>query len=331
MIEQIDLHNLEKRVMYLLDEYKLPLIQVLRYREESWFVPNEIELPIKHIIKNFQNILEKKTYTHTFRDFSLQKKDNNSFIISSLVNKSQNEVKIYKKNQTTKKHWAYRNIHYQWMIYEELHLSGNTYNHILSQSEKVKNWTTIDQKAWIISLEEKQKIIIRNYFHDIPEYKDGDIICINKTDKDSNNEDKVADEIITNQDWTSEEKVAMRKLSTLHGKQKLFKLYEIMFYIFDIQNMVQNKNKYHESSSLVVATLWSQIPRFIKNYELPNGKIFYWLDIPSCKQHLKKHMGAIDNLFAYTETIKRLEKREIEYQEWKKIWNEIIKPYIIEN
>lgn len=330
MYQKLVLHDLEKKVVVLLEQYKNPLIQVLRYREEAWFVPGEIELPVKHIIKNFQQISEDTRYAYEHKEFSIQKKDANVFLVSTIQQSTPYEVKIYKKDQTATRHWAYRNIHYKWMIYEELHLSGNTYNHILSQAEKIKEWTAIDMKAWLLTEEEKQKLIIRNYFHDIPEYKDGDIICSSKTTQDSNNEDLIAQEIIDGQDRSDEEKTLMKNFFHLHDKQKLFKLYEIMFYTFDIQNMIQNRDKYNNSSYLAGATLWYQIPKLIKDYELPNWKILYWLDIPSCANQLRENSSAIDSAFAHVEKTGIADRRKNAYTTWKQIWENVIKPYIID-
>jgi hypothetical protein len=329
MRQNILLNGLENKVLVLLDQYKDPLIQVLRYREEAWFVPREIELPAKHIIKNFQKISEYMSYTYEHAEFSIQKKDANVFLVSTVQQSMPHEVKIYKKDQPATKHWAYRNIHYKWMIYEELHLSGNTYNHILSQAEKIKEWTDMDLKAWLLTEDEKQRLNIRNKFHDIPEYKDGDIICSSKTAQDSSNEDLIAEEIIDGQDRSDEEKTTMKDISHLHSKQKLFKLYEIMFYTFDIQNMIQNRDKHNNSFYLAGATLWYQIPKLIRDYELPNWKILYWLDIPSCADHLRKNSSAIDNAFAHVEKTGVAEKRKNEYTAWKQIWEDVIKPYII--
>ena len=331
MTNKVDLDELEKKVIRLLDEYKYPLIQVLRYRDEGRFVPEEIEVPVKYIIKNFQHIRDNNQSTYTFPDFSLTKKDNDVFLISTTEHPNTLEVKIIQKEEPETKYWSYRRIHYQGNVYEELNLSGNTYNHIVSQLEKMKERSQIDMESWILTPEQRKELIIRDYFHDIPEHKKGDVICSSKTQEHSNDEDVIAEEIIAAQDWSEEEKEKMKNISHMYRKKSLFKLYEIMFYIFDIQKMVQDRNKHNGSSYLAWATLGYQFPRFIKEYEMPNGKIIYWLDVPSCTKHLRENISIIDEAFAHVDSNGIKDSWKTRYEEWKHTRENIIKPYITKN
>jgi hypothetical protein len=328
MLDRIDLNELEKKVMILLEEYKYPLIQVLRYRDEWRFVPEEIEVPVKYIIKNFQYIKDSEESTYVLEEFSFIKNADDVFSISTKKEENPLEVKIIQRDQPEKKHWGYRNIHYQWKTYEELALSGNTYNHIVSQDEKIRSRTKEDEAAWLLSPEEWQTIRIRSPFHDIPEYKKWDVICSSKTDEHSIDEEQIGEELIIKQDWLDKEKILMKEFSHLYDKNSLFKLYEVMFYVFDIHNMIQDKSKHNNSSYLAWATLGYQFPRFIKDYKLPNGKTIYWLDVPSCAKHLREHISIIDQSFAHVDETGVRDSRKIRYEEGKNARENIIKPYI---
>lgn len=331
MINKVDLDELENKVIKLLDEYKYPLIQVLRYRDESWFVPKEIEIPVKYIIKRFHHIRNNEEFTYTLKDFSFTKDADSLFTLSINGQTSPLEVKIIQKDQPDSKYWSYRRIHYQWNIYEELNLSGNTYNHTLSQLEKVRERSQTDVESWILTTEEWKEITIRNYFHDIPEHKKWDVICSSKTDEHSQDEDIIAEEIIIAQNWSEGEKAKIREFSNIFDKESLFKLYEIMFYIFDIHNMIQDKSKHNDSSYLAWATLGYQFPRFIKDYKLPNGKTIYWLDVPSCAKHLREHISIIDQSFAHVDETGVRDSRKLRYEAGKDDRENIIKPYITKN
>ena len=111
MIDTIILDSLETKVIDLLESYKDPLVQVLRFWEEGRFVPREIEDPVKHIIKNF-SIAEDKNYTYQSPEFSIQK-ENDIFLISTEPQGSPYEVQIHRKEAPATKYGSYRTIHYQ--------------------------------------------------------------------------------------------------------------------------------------------------------------------------------------------------------------------------
>lgn len=320
--------DIEHKVYDLLERYKDPLIQVLRYRDESWFVPQEIEIPTKYIIKNFHSIPDNTIHHHESMEFSIERENWNTFYIYSTEQEEPYILNIEKNIPSTTPHWSYRKITYNEKIYEELLLTWNTYNHIRSQAEKIKERSDIDHASWLLSQQEAKNLCIRNIFHDIPEYKKWDVICTSKTDKHRADEEIITQELLDAQTRNSDIKTYIQKLSRLHTPSWLFKLYERMFYIFDIQTMIEQAHTYNRSLYLAAATLWFQLPMYIKNYTLPNGNLVYWLDIPSCAKHLYDHIDFIDNAFAHIDEIGILDSRNNNYEEGRKIWNETIKPYI---
>ena len=111
MIDTIILDSLETKVIDLLESYKDPLVQVLRFWEEGRFVPREIEDPVKHIIKNF-SIAEDKNYIYQSPEFSIQK-EHDIFLISTDQEGTPYEVQIHRKAEPITKYGSYWNIHYK--------------------------------------------------------------------------------------------------------------------------------------------------------------------------------------------------------------------------
>jgi hypothetical protein len=111
MIDTIILDSLETKVIDLLESYKDPLVQVLRFWEEGRFVPSEIEDPVKHIIKNF-HIAKDQNYIYQSPEFSIQK-EHDTFLISTEQEGSPYEVQIHRKEVPATKYGSYWTIHYQ--------------------------------------------------------------------------------------------------------------------------------------------------------------------------------------------------------------------------
>lgn len=326
MIKSINLGELEKKVIILLERYKNPLVQVLRYWDEWRFVPSEIEGIVKYIIKNFHQTPENNIQISGI-EYNINI-NNNFFHVSDLSNGLKHEITISRKDYPITNHGSYRNINFKWKEYNEVSMSWNSYNHILSQAEKVKERSEIDQKSWLFSDIERHEIIIRNRFHDIPEKEKWDVIVSSKTHQHRRWEDEIALSIIEEQSRHYNEKEKMKELLYLHDSQSIFKLYEIMFYVYDMEEMLNNKHKYNNSIPLVGAMLWFHLPRIVKNYRLPNGKTIYWLDIPSCFQHFAYNLDTIENIFSEVDKVWVADKWLDIYEGWRSVWDKEIKPYI---
>lgn len=322
-MEIVNNKELEGRAIDMLQKHKIPLLQVLRYRDEWRFVPQEIELPIKYIIKRYQEIGVGKT---------TQDPESNAFIKRlSLTDFEIHSSSIYaiQIQLDEKAHGANRKIHYEGKIYEELFGSGNSYNHINFQDKQIREWLDMDVKWGILSKDEAEKIIIYNYVHDIPEIGDqSDVIASSKTEDHRKKEKEFWNTLIDQQPWDENQKEEIKQLF-IDNEWWLFKLYEIMYYMIDIQNMVSHKEKYNNSLSLAVAIIGFHMPRYLKSYKLPNQTEIFPLALPSFRSFMRNNMPAIDVIVEGAEPYLSNERRKGLYQESKHIRDTVIKPNIL--
>jgi hypothetical protein len=113
MKENIDLNNLENKVIILLKEYKNPLVQVLRYWDEGWFVPSEIEKSVKYIIKNYESIPDNAIHHHESMEFSIERENKKIFFIYTSEQEEPHIVQIRKNKTPIKRYGAKRSITYK--------------------------------------------------------------------------------------------------------------------------------------------------------------------------------------------------------------------------
>lgn len=320
------LDGLHSKVQDLLEFYTNPLLQVLRYRDEGWFVPSEIEIPVKYIIKNYHDFSGQHVFSHRWISYCISKKSEHTFKILEpwLVR----YIDIQKNSLSMDAYGSYRSITYRGKVFEDLWRSGNTYYHTLSQREKINERVNIDREHGDFTLEDEKKIHILNDFHDIPEKEKGDIICSSKTDKHRQEESIIAQNIIDETNWWENEKQMMRDILLHEHSKSIFKLYEKMMYIIDIQHLMEHANSYNKVSPLIGFMLWFQIPSFLQEYEFINGIKKPALEIASCKQHFQKFISVIDDAFVFVRNNGMDIGRQHLFERAYALWNNKIRPLL---
>lgn len=321
------LDSLHKKVNFLLELHKQPLLQVLRYWDEWWFVPNEIEIPVKYIVKNFvdfsgEHKIEEKKFSYV-----ITKESTDTFKIIDIW-WSIHFVDIVQSLVPMDDFGAHRFISYNGKVFEDLRWSGNTYHHMISQREKIRQWTSIDVESWALSLEDAKKIVILNDFHDICEKEKGDVICSSKTDKHRQEESFIVQRIINEIDWLNDEKKMMQDILLHEHSQSIFKLYERMFYLVDLENLMLYADSYNKASNLIWAILSFQMPFFLESYQFVNGNKKEALVIASFKQHFKEYIPVVDSAFLFVKNNGIDSKWENKFSIAQSLWEEKIKPLL---
>jgi len=288
------LDNLINKSKLLLEENKQPLLQVLRYRDEWWFVPQEIEEKVKHQVKNFHNL------------------------------EPLEDVIIIPRTTSFDQYWSHREISYQWKTYEDLMWSWNTYNHTISQYKQIEQRTLQDVKAWLLTNKESKMLLALNYIHDIVEKYKWDVVQNKKTEEQRSEEWNLTHQIIDEQNRTVQEKDFMKYIFSKDHKKSLFKLYERMMYIIDIKHLIDHENKYNNSRTLVWYLLSNQFPRFLESFEFLDGTVLPAYEIESFKRHFSKYRDTITQAFELTKDSAKSHHSYPWYEEAKRIWENIL-------
>ncbi len=278
-----ELEILKKKFMHIVyTRYKKPLMDVLRFNSMWVIVPEYIEQDLRSIMKDI-------------RDNEI----------------ATDEISIYNEEYETTLVWErqkkWRKFTLNWKNFFSIATSGDTYRHTGMQGIEVYKWWKKSLEKWDIDVYQHINDIIRDIWHDVPEYITDDIPRFEKSDKYRQWEKEVEHEIILQENtsvwkwWALTDKEKTHLINILNYKDNSrFKIYEHLLFIEDAIEMKNNSDKYNETLSVIYEILKWNIWKInnwkieLDSWESKNILEFEWI-----KDFMVKRVSEVDELFEY--------------------------------
>jgi len=298
-----ELKILEKKSRHIVyTKYKKPLMDVLRYNSMWVIVPEYIEKDLRSMLKDI-------------RDNEIET----------------DEIEIYNDEYETTLIWKrqkkWRKFLVDWKELFSIATSGDTYKHTGMQGIEVCKWWKESLKNWDIDEYQHINDIIRDEWHDVPEYITDDKPRFEKNDQYRQWEKEVEHEIILNDKtstflWELTEKEKRYLINILnYSDNSRFKIYEYLLFIDDAIEMKNNSYRYNETLSVIYEILKKNIWE-INNWKikLDNWKSKNILEFEWIKKFVKDRISEIEKLFEYLKN--NTDKLESEFR-FTKNWYDI--------
>jgi len=314
-----ELKKLEKKSRHIVyRKYKKPLIDVLRFNAMWIVVPEYIEKDLRSMLKNIRDN-EIKT----------------------------DEIVIYNYEYETTLIWKrqrkWRKFLVDWKEFFSISTSGDTYRHTGMQGIEVYKWWKKSLLNWDIDEYQHINDIIRDEWHDVPEYITDDIPRFEKSDKYRRWEKEVEHDIILNENtsswqwWKLTEKEKKHLINILnYSDESRFKIYEHLLFIEDAIEMKNNADKYNETLSVIYEILKWNIWKInnwkikLDNWESKDILAFEWIknfikdrinDIDELFEYLKENTDKLENEFRFTQNWYNINELKEWYNDFKNDWN----------
>lgn len=320
-----ELVDIYREVLGSLEKYKNDLSHILRYWDNEYIVPKEIEKITKSLVKG-KYVIDKWQClfdAHTNEVLAeVAYREWNSYILDLPNNQT---IPLYAEKNRAGLHL------FEWneQMYNELPESWNTYRHTITQAHDIECFSFLDfdhHKEWWVMLHK-----ILNAFHDQPEMFKGDVVYDAKHSWNESDEVDYAREIIEEMNLSTGKKDFLLELySVADDKTSFFKFYERMRYLKDAVNVFEHKklwHNYNNPDALVYNVLANQIPRFDDQLTTLQGiTIDHALDLVSVQNFLQTYKESFDCMFAHLDAVWYISQKaplDEKFQEARRVWGEL--------
>lgn len=320
-----ELVDIYREVLGSLEKHKNDLSHILRYWDNEYVVPHEIEKITKALVKQ-KYIIDKgqSLYdAHTNEALADVMYKQWGIYILALPNDQKIQLSVDKDR------FGLHMFEWNEQRYNKLPESGNTYRHTITQAHDIECFSFLDfdhHKEWWLMLHR-----ILNAFHDQPEMFKGDVVYDAKHSWNESDEIDYAREIIDAMDISTGKKEYLLELySVADDKTSFFKFYERMRYLKDAVNVFHHQklwHNYNNPDALVYNVLANQIPRFGDQLTTLQGKkVDRALDLVSVQNFLQDYKESFDSLFAHLDTVGYVSQKaslDEKFQEARRVWSEL--------